>query len=467
MSDAIEWRTARLDELCEINPSKPRLDGVADTTEVLFVPMAAVDAHSGMIEVAEMSTVGSVGRKSYRSFSSGDVLFAKITPCMENGKAAVVPSIPGGLGFGSTEFHVLRPRPGIDARLIWHLVRQKTFRDEAAEHFTGTVGQLRVPADFLRSCEALVPVRSQDQAALACFLDGVISNASAASNHLTVARTAVERFRRAVLAAACSGRLTTDWREHEGGSQEVESVGSCARRARAKQVSKAAVPPAALLTTDHSFPETWEVVSLDSITTRITSGSRDWSRYYGRGQGTFVMAQNVHPGVLDWSYRQPVDPPLTDANRARSQIQTGDLLVTIVGANTGDVAPVLDERPEHFVCQSVALARPAIQELAAYLNIWFNSAQHGQRYLNDRAYGAGRSHLSFDQLRSAPVCLPPLREQAEIVSRVEKLLRAADVVSERVGSAGRRVDSTSQAVLAKAFRGELLPNGAKHALPAR
>lgn len=215
MSGRSGWHAARLDELCDINPPKPRLHDVDDSTEALFVPMAAVNEVSGTVSNPLQSSVGVVGRKSYRSFTSGDVLFAKITPCMENGKAAVVPSIPTGLGFGSTEFHVLRPKPGTDARLIWHLIRQQSFRDEAAGHFTGTVGQLRVPADHLASFEVMVPTDMRDQAKLADHLDASINHSLSASSHLATARRAIQRFRQAVFAAACSGRLTAGWRDRD------------------------------------------------------------------------------------------------------------------------------------------------------------------------------------------------------------------------------------------------------------
>jgi type I restriction enzyme S subunit len=167
------------------------------------------------------------------------------------------------------------------------------------------------------------------------------------------------------------------------------------------------------------------------------------------------MAQNVRRGVLDWSFRQAVDPPLNDPSRERSQIIKGDLLITIVGANTGDVGPVVEDRPDHFVCQSVALARPAVTASCAYLNLWFNSSQHGQRYFSDCIYGAGRPHLSFDQLRAAPVALPPLEEQHEIVRRTGELMQLADRLTVRVNAAMRRIEICDQAVLAKAFRGEM------------
>lgn len=146
---------ARLGDVCEINPRLPRDHGLADDSEVSFVPMAAVSEVSGTIESAALRRYAEV-KKGYTSFSDGDVLFAKITPCMENGKTALATGLAGGRGFGSTEFHVLRARGSVLPEWIYYFVRRETFRREAKRNFTGTAGQQRVPTSFLE--EALIPV---------------------------------------------------------------------------------------------------------------------------------------------------------------------------------------------------------------------------------------------------------------------------------------------------------------------
>jgi len=105
------------------------------------------------------------------------------------------------------------------------------------------------------------------------------------------------------------------------------------------------------------------------------------------------MAQNVRPGFFDLSMKQQVDPPVTDSSALRSQIEKDDLLVTIVGANTGDVCLVPDSFPEHYVCQSVALMRPIGSFLGQYLNLYMNSDEHGQLIYKRYTYGAGRPTL--------------------------------------------------------------------------
>jgi type I restriction enzyme S subunit len=101
------WIWSAIGTVVELNPPKPSKDVLAPDAPVTFVPMPAVDAYDGTIATPEDRPFGSV-RKGYTSFRENDVIFAKITPCMENGKAAIARGLTNWLGFGSTEFHVLR-----------------------------------------------------------------------------------------------------------------------------------------------------------------------------------------------------------------------------------------------------------------------------------------------------------------------------------------------------------------------
>lgn len=139
-----------LAEYAEINPTAGALD--RNSAElVAFVPMAAV-SEDGRLTGTEMRPIADVA-KGYTYFERNDVLMAKITPCMENGKAALLDSLETERGFGSTEFHVLRPRPGVDRRFLFYLVWNRRFRDEAAKHMTGSAGQKRVPSAYLKEAK--------------------------------------------------------------------------------------------------------------------------------------------------------------------------------------------------------------------------------------------------------------------------------------------------------------------------
>jgi type I restriction enzyme S subunit len=204
-----------------------------------------------------------------------------------------------------------------------------------------------------------------------------------------------------------------------------------------------------------NLPEGWCWATMDQLTTRITSGSRDWTKYYGRGSAVFLMAQNVRPGRLDLSFRQHIDPPVNDPSCERSQVELGDVLVTIVGANTGNVCRVSSELPGHYVCQSVALMRPVDAELSAFLSAYFNSP-NGKSIYDQYMYGQGRPHLSFDQLRESPVALPPLAEQAAIASTVDDVDSLLAAALEGVGVDIARCSRLRQAILKWAFEGKLV-----------
>ena len=149
-----------LEDVCAINPRLPRNHGLADDAMVSFVPMAAVDEHAGIIGAHQSRTYSEV-KKGYTYFVDDDVLFAKITPCMENGKAAIARELIGGVGFGSTEFHILRSNGAVLPEWLFYFVRREAFRAEAKRNFTGTAGQQRVPTTFL--ARALIPTPPLDE----------------------------------------------------------------------------------------------------------------------------------------------------------------------------------------------------------------------------------------------------------------------------------------------------------------
>lgn len=159
----------QLSEVCSINP-RAKIH-VPDDTEVSFVPMSAV-SENGSIDTSQVRRYCEV-KKGYTPFIDGDVLFAKITPCMENGKGAIARNLKNEMGFGSTEFHVLRPSKEIVDVWLYHLLSFKHFREIAAKSMTGTAGQQRVPTSFLERLKISVPliVEQQKFADLICNID--------------------------------------------------------------------------------------------------------------------------------------------------------------------------------------------------------------------------------------------------------------------------------------------------------
>lgn len=141
------WEDKLLGDVCTVNPKKIDAKNLDDNLEVSFVPMAAVSDVLGEIVNHEVKNLQDV-RTGFTNFSKGDVIFAKITPCMENGKSAIVGPLVNDIGYGSTEFYVLRCKEELNNKYLYHMVRNTTFRAEAKAVMTGVVGQQRVPKTF-------------------------------------------------------------------------------------------------------------------------------------------------------------------------------------------------------------------------------------------------------------------------------------------------------------------------------
>ena len=145
----------KLGECCCINPRRPNIT-LHDTDKVSFVPMSAVSEDGHLLDILD-EEYGKV-KKGFTYFENNDVLFAKITPCMENGKGAIAQGLTNGIGMGSTEFHVLRPINEISSPYwLLALTQMPVFRERAAKNMSGTGGQKRVAAAYLEHFMVGVP----------------------------------------------------------------------------------------------------------------------------------------------------------------------------------------------------------------------------------------------------------------------------------------------------------------------
>ena len=155
-TDDYDWGLVPLGSVCYINPKKSQDYRLSSGIEVSFVPMPAVTEY-GEIDASSIKEYDEV-KTGFTYFAENDVLFAKITPCMENGKGAVARGLYNGIGFGSTEFHVLRPISGkTNPYWIYMLTAFPQFREDAANNMTGSAGQRRVPASYLENYRVAVP----------------------------------------------------------------------------------------------------------------------------------------------------------------------------------------------------------------------------------------------------------------------------------------------------------------------
>ncbi|MFT5633243.1 MAG: type I restriction enzyme S subunit [Rubritalea sp.] len=162
------WSVQRLRFSITSNPIKSEVNEIDDVTLVSFVPMESV-SEKGSINVSKAKEKGEV-YSGYTYFAENDILIAKITPCFENGKGAKAKGLINGIGFGTTEFHVLRPNTEINADWLLYLTQSHLFRKKGEAEMIGAGGQKRIPEDYIKNYLVGVPC-SDEQQKIAAFLD--------------------------------------------------------------------------------------------------------------------------------------------------------------------------------------------------------------------------------------------------------------------------------------------------------
>jgi type I restriction enzyme S subunit len=468
------WASATIGQIVELNPPKPRLGEFADDLPVTFVPMPAVDAESMAITAPEERRFGEV-RNGYTAFRDNDVLLAKITPCMENGKAAIAGRLINGLGFGSTEFHVLRPTSAVIPEYIYYFIHQESFRRDAEAEMTGSVGQKRVPPGFVDTAGIpLAPLAEQRR--IVAKVEELLARVNAARERLDRAPKIMKRFRQAVLAAACSGKLTEDWREANPdvtpASELLASIAARRKCAYQKALRSAELKgerkPRKILHDEVStiqfaeadIPDTWATTNVGFLAHVTKLAGFEYTKYVkleDAGEVPVVRAQNVQMGRFVPNNLKFISKEISDLLE-RSQLHGREVLMVFIGAGTGNVCMAPEDGRWHLAPNVAKLDVDGVE--AEYLNIYLQSPV-GFSFMASWIKATAQPSLSMETIREIVVYLPPLSEQKEIVRRVEALFKLADAIDKRVAAARLRADKLTQSILSKAFRGELVPTEAE------
>lgn len=445
------WPQKPLSEVVDLNP---RFDKSAyrDDLEVSFVPMAAVEAGSGRMEVIQTKHFAAV-KKGYTPFREGDVLFAKITPCMENGKMAVVPKLTNGVGFGSTEFHVLRPRSGIEPRYVYHFVSNMSFRREAAHHMTGAVGQKRVPTSFLEAASIPVPPFDQ-QRLLVAEIEKQFSRLDEAVANLKRVKANLKRYKASVLKSAVDGKLTEDWRNQhpdvEPATKLLERI-LAERRAKSKDKRKYIEPASLDIGNLPALPKGWIWTSLGQMFEVYVGAtpSRGKQEYW---DGAIPW---VSSGEVAFCRIRKTKERITEKGLANSSAKLhpqGTVLLGMIGEGKtrGQVA-ILDIA----ACNNQNSAAIRVSETGVPSEYVYRYLE-GQ-YEENRLLGSGNNQPALNKARvqRIPLPLPPTNEQQQIVAEVERRLSVIETLESAVDANLTRTDRLRQSVLSTAFSGRL------------
>lgn len=459
LADRQGWPEMAIGEIADVNPRVDKAS-IPDDLPVSFVPMPAVGAGDGSIRVEETRAAGEV-KKGFTAFLEGDVLFAKITPCMENGKMAVVPALINGYGFGSTEFHVLRPKQGMDAKYLYYYVSSQTFRSEAERHMTGAVGQRRVPTTYLKECK--IPVAPLDQQKrIVAEIEKQFSRLDEAVANLKRVKANLKRYKAAVLKAAVEGRLVEteaelarrEGRSYETGEQLLQRILET-RRSQWQGKGKYKEPAAPDTTDLPELPEGWVWATAEQLTDEnraITYGVIKLGEPVDGGVPV-LRSSDVRQLRIDLDDVKRISPEIAEDYR-RTFLKGGEVVMTVRGT-LGGIAVVPSQCNGFNVSREVAMLALVDPKMGQLVALFVASAPL-ENWLMRRAKGIAYTGINIETLKALPIPVPPMAEHSCIVAEVERRLSLLRETEVQVDVNLQRAERLRQSILSRAFSGGLI-----------
>ncbi|HNR90647.1 MAG TPA: restriction endonuclease subunit S [Spirochaetota bacterium] len=396
------WRLVKLGDVCEFNPRRPQLNR-NDELLTSFVPMTAIDGKEGIITNLEKRPYKDV-KKGYTYFDENDVLFAKITPCMQNGKHAIARFLIDGFGFGSTEFHVIRPLNGISPEWIHFFIRQPHILKNATAYFTGAVGQQRVPEDYLITLQIPLPPLPEQKRIAAVLHEKMAT---------------VEKARAAVGA-------------------QLEAV-----MALPVVFLKGVFPQLGDV-----LPAGWSWVKLGDVCDRIDYGYTA-SADFSIEEPKFLRITDIQNGHVNWE--SVPGCRINSDEEIANQIMDGDIVFARTGGTTGK-SYLIQQPPRSVFASYLIRLSPSNQTISKYLYLFFQSDLYWTQ-IRKAARGGAQPNVNASLLSQLNLPLPSLAEQKRIAAVLSDKLSQLEKIRVTIEEQLKEINALPSTILRKAFSG--------------
>jgi type I restriction enzyme S subunit len=406
------WHTRRLKHICKMNPSKSEIKGLPDDLHVSFLPMEKV-SERGELDLELRRPIGVVWQ-GFTYFRDGDVLVAKITPCFENGKGALAKGLENGIGFGTTELHVLRPKPMIDPRYLELITRQHAFRNLGCMSMTGVAGQQRVSEAFI--CNFVVGIPPLDeQHRIVEFLD---REAAKIDDLIAKKQKLIELLhekRTALISHAVTKGLDASVPMKDSGVEWVQAI-----------------------------PAHWDVL-------------RNGFLFFDRDQRGYpdlpILEISIHTGVKVREFSSEHVEQKAEDHGTYKRSLAGDLAFNKMRMWQGAVGVTPEDglvSPDYQVCRP----RPGVH--SRYFEQLFRTSFYLTE-INRYSHGIvkDRNRLYWDQFKEMLSLVPPPDEQLRIIEHVHAITKRTGRMIQKVQSAIDKLREYSTALVSAAVTGKI------------
>lgn len=411
------WSVKRLRHIATLNPSKSEISHLSSDTELSFLPMEAV-GDDGRLSLDRTRPISDV-ETGYTYFREGDVTIAKITPCFENGKGAIMRGLLGGAGFGSTELIVARPdKSKVSSEYLHALFTSLPFRKLGEATMYGAGGQKRVPDDFVRDFKLAIPPLDE-QVQVVAFLDRETAKIDDLLSEQEKLVALLGEKRQAVILQAMTKGLNQSVPLKESG---IEWIG---------------------LTPTH-----WDVLAikrLSSVKRGASPRPIDDSKYFDDG-GDYAWVRIADVSSSDGFLRDTTQTLSELGSSLSVKLAPGQLFVSIAGT----------------------VGKPCITEIKACIHdgfVYFPDLKINPMYLF-RIFEAGicygglgkmgtQLNLNTETIGSIKVSLPPPNEVTQILEYIDQETKRFDALTQEALRVVALLRERRSAIVSAAVTGKI------------
>lgn len=390
----VGWKISALGEICQIKPPKAEARRrLSDTDLVSFVPMEDLGVNQKILMSTQTRPLAEVAG-SYTYFADGDVLMAKITPCFENGKLGIAANLVNGIGFGSSEYIVFRPRESVDKEWLYYFLSREAFRVEGAARMSGAVGHKRVAKEFIESYPVPVPSLPEQLRIVAILdetFDGIATAKANAEKNLQNARDIFESYHYSIFKQCRNG---------------------------------------------------WIEKPLGDVCDYVNGKAHE---QYIDEDGQFI--------VINSKFISSGGEVFKRSNRPLLLLNPGDIAMVLSDVPNGKALAkcfLVEQAGTYTLNQRICLIRSANFN-TKFLFYQLNRNRHFVAFDN----GENQTNLRLKQILTCPLFLPPLVEQEAIAAHLDTLLEETQHLESIYQRKLLSLDELKKSLLHQAFTGQL------------
>ena len=418
------WNVKKLKHLSSINPTKSNSNFNKNSEElVTFLPMEYV-SEDGYIDTKLKRPIKDLW-SGFTYFEKNDIIVSKITPCFENGKGAYLENLNSKIGFGSTEFHVLRAKTSvINPHLIYYNTRNYTFKKLGEAAMIGAAGQKRVPNSFIENYYVCYPAKLKEQDVITNFLDSQTAKIDTLIENKQKQIELLKEERTAIINQAVTKGLNPDVPMKDSGIEWLGEV-----------------------------PKGWGVEKLKRVSSKITDGEHISPEFTVKGM-PFLSAKDVRYRNININVDKYVSWEDGVGFRKRCNPDRGDILIVSRGATIGRIGLVETDK-SFCLLGSVILIKPKLSNIQSIFLYYLLNQSKVQERLLLTSQSSAQQAIYIINLSELVISIPPISEQSNIAAFLGRETERIDTLTTKVYESISKLHEYRTALISEAVTGKI------------